>query len=205
MTYTRAVAVAATDDELAQARAVRLTAHFTLAEFYVHELPPQNVQLEKLPRMAALAEWFRAEIARGPVTVKSYYRSIARNSSSAVDGAKNSPHLTGDGLDLVPSGVAFDVLAQRVTDAIAHGTAPGFGSMIFYKDEGHIHLSADGVPNGDHFRLLVSPVREDGAERSYIGFTTFAEFAKLWGTTAGKTAIALLIVGVLFLLTDKKL
>lgn len=201
MGYTRAVAVAATDDEMAQARATQLTEHFSLAEFYVHELPPENVQLEKLPTMAALAEWFRTYIVGGPVSVKSYYRSSDHNAD--VGGASASPHLTGDGMDLVPtSGPSFDVLAQRVTAAIAQGTAPGFGSMIFYQDEGHIHMSADGVPNGDHFRLLFSPTREDGTSRSYIGFTTFAEFAKLWGTTAGKAAIGLLIVGVLFLITD---
>jgi hypothetical protein len=203
MSYTRAVAVAATADELAQARAVQLTEHFTLAEFYVHEIPPNNVQLEKLPTMAAIAEWFRSSIAQGPVSVKSYYRSIDRNSSAAVEGATNSPHLTGDGEDLEPtSNVDFSVLAQRVTDAIAQGTAPRFGSMIFYQDEGHVHISADGIPNGDHHRLLFSPTREDGSARSYIGFASFAEFAKLWGTTAGKAAIGLLIVGVLFLITD---
>jgi Peptidase M15 len=198
--YTRADTVAATDVQLSEASAVPLTAHFTLAEFFVHEIPPDDVITDKLPAMAALAEWFRTNIVGGPVDVKSYFRSSAHNAD--VGGADDSPHMTGDGADLVPMlNPGFDLLARRVTAAIAAGTAPAFGSMIFYKDEGHIHLSADGVPHGDHFVMFVSPTKEDGAPRIYLAFTSYAQFLQLWNGTSGggKAAIgALLVVAILF-------
>lgn len=208
--YTRADTIAPSAEQLAEAAHVPLSQHFTLAEFFVHEVPPDDVITDKLPQMVALAEWFRSYIVGGPVDVKSYFRSSAHNAS--VEGATASPHLTGDGIDLVPLiNPGFDKLARRVTAAIAAGNAPAFGSMIFYQDEGHIHLSADGVPNDDHHVLFFSPTREDGAPRTYLAFTSFAQFQALaqrfgavWNSTSsgGKAAIGLLLVAALIFSLD---
>ncbi len=192
MGYTRAVAVAPTADQLSRARSILVTPHFHLAEFYIHELPPDDVLRDKLHIMAGIAEWYRTDIIRGPVTVKSYFRSADHN--AAVGGATASPHMQGDALDLVADPfVAFDDIAGRVLAAVAYGSARSFGQIILYADQGHIHITAPGTPNDDQMLLLASPDKAEDAPRSYVMFDTLAAFRRILGSSGGATSVGLLL------------
>lgn len=120
----------------------KLTANFARSEFYIHEAPPMEFARDKLPKVAALAQWLR-ELAGSYGRVTSYYRSPARNLS--VGGVTDSQHTQGEAVDLIFPLISLRELATRVKRELDAGRAPKFGQVIFYPDTGETHISLPGA------------------------------------------------------------
>lgn len=128
---------------------MQLTANFRESEFFVHEAPPDYYVAKTLPRVAALAQWLR-DLAGSWGIVTSYWRSPAHNKE--VGGAGGSQHLVGEAVDLLFPLVSLRELATRVQAAIADGSAPDFGQLIFYQDTGEVHIA---LPGRGHFQEVL--------------------------------------------------
>lgn len=145
----------------------QLSPNFHEREFFVHEKPPLDVRIHKLPRVVALAQWLR-NLVGAPGIVTSYWRSPARNARVSPDAAATSQHMTGEAVDLSFPTISDRELARRVDLAIRNGTAPRFGQMIFYPDTSHVHISLETPRNQQ--RLMIGS-KKPGGGRQYATLT----------------------------------
>jgi len=164
----------------------QLTRNFHEREFFVHETPPLAVRVNKLPKVAELAQWLR-DLVGSPGVVTSYWRSPARNARVSPDAASTSQHMTGEAVDLSFPMISDRELAQRVTKALREGKAPRFGQMIFYPDTTHFHISIETPRNMN--RLMVGH-RKPGGGRRYATLATFDELPPI------PSAVGMLIFAV---------
>lgn len=179
---------------------MQLSRNFTLDEFRapaVSESAPESVEAGHLPAVVERAQWLR-DLTSQRLKVTSYWRSPAHN--AAVAGVSTSQHLTGDAVDLLPlDGMPLDEIARRVLRAMQNGTAPVFGQLILYADEGHVHLSAPFPAATKHpnNQVFFSPGLEPGTNRrSYIPITSLASIGRLFdvgGPLHGSAALVLLL------------
>lgn len=129
---------------------MKLTANFDASEFTVPSVPepwPVGKDLNRL-QLAQLAQWVR-NLAGVFGIITSAWRSLTHNAE--VGGSSTSQHPKAEALDVVFRLIALRILAERVLTAIAQGTAPKFGQIIFYPLEGHVHMSLPtlGARNGE--------------------------------------------------------
>lgn len=132
----------------------QLSRNFHEREYFVHEDPPLDVRIHKLPKVNALAQWLR-DIAGTPGIITSYWRSPARNARVSPDAVSTSQHMTGEAADISFPLISDRELATRVVKSMRTGTAPQFGQLIFYPDTTHVHISLPTPRNIN--RLMIAP------------------------------------------------
>lgn len=172
-----------------------LTANFRAAEFDVHEPWPLGVgYAAKRLALAERLQWLR-DLAGVPMLITSAWRSAARNAE--IGGSATSQHMQGEAVDTVAWLVPIRTLAARVLASVRAGQAPAFGQIIFYPNEGHVHVSLPtlGQRNGE--------VRYKDATGRYP-FLTSANALPVWsaaqrrgGLWLGALALAALAFAVL--------
>lgn len=140
----------------------QLSRNFHEREYFVHEDPPLDVRIHKLPKVNALAQWLR-DLAGTPGTVVSYWRSPARNARVSPEAASTSQHMTGEAVDVSFPLISDRELATRVVRSMRAGAAPQFGQLIFYPDTTHVHVSLPTPRNLS--RVMVAP--KVGGRRLY--------------------------------------
>lgn len=166
----------------------QLTANFNEGEFFVHEAPPEDYRVNKLPQVAKLCQWLR-DLAGSPGYVASYYRSPTRNAN--VGGVKDSQHMVGEAADLSFPLISLRELARRVQSNIAAGSAPEFGQVIFYPDTGETHVS---LPGATKYREVAIGLRAGGSRH----YSVLASLDQLPNVAKGLAVLAIAIpVGAL--------
>lgn len=147
---------------------MKLTENFDESEFLIHEAPPEDYRLNKLPQVAALCQWLR-NLAGSYGRVTSYYRSPERNAK--VGGVKNSQHELGEAADLEFPLISLRELAARVQSSLADGSAPEFGQVIFYPDTGETHVSLPGATKVQELAIGIT----EGGTRHYSVLESLAQ------------------------------
>jgi len=135
---------------------MKLTPNFDDSEFFIHESPPADYRINKLPQVAALCQWLR-DLAGSYGRVTSYFRSPTRN--ELVGGVTNSQHMVGEAADLEFPLISLRELASRVQADLDAGVAPAFGQCIFYPDTGEVHIS---LPGATKYQELTIGIRSGG-------------------------------------------
>lgn len=123
---------------------MRLSAHFTLAEFTRSDKAielgepnqPTRAHLSNLQRLAAGMEKVRAICGNRAITITSGYRNPRVN--RAVGGVPTSAHALGHAADFTVAGLTPMAAAGLIRDS-----ALGFDQLILETSRGIVHLSFD--------------------------------------------------------------
>jgi len=164
---------------------MKLTTNFDESEFFIHEAPPEEYRIGKLPQVAALCQWLR-DLFGSMGIVTSYWRSPAHNEK--VGGVTDSQHLSGEASDLEFPFISLQEQARRVQASIDDGSAPPFGQVIFYPDTGETHVS---LPGATKYQELTIGIRSGGTRH----YSVLASLDQLPAIPKG-AVIAIVAIGV---------
>lgn len=163
-----------------------LTANFSRAEFDRPEVYPDALVADHLVPLVARAQWLR-DLAGSPGIVDDTYRSQDHN-NAIVGASSTSQHMDGDATDVYFPLISIRELASRALGAIADGTAPAFGQLIFYSVKGHVHVSNPADRLGDRNGQVLECTGADATGADQFVPLTDAAQLPVYSTAQKKTA-----------------